>query len=81
MKSTGIVRKVDALGRIVLPMELRRTMDIGERDAVEICVEGNSIVLRKYRPACIFGDATKDVQCFKGKNVCVKCLRELQEKR
>ena len=81
MKSTGIVRKVDALGRIVLPMELRRTMDIGERDAVKICVEGNSIVLRKYRPACIFCDATKDVQCFKGKNVCVKCLRELQEKR
>ena len=81
MKSTGIVRKVDALGRIVLPMELRRTMDIGERDAVEICVEGNSIVLRKYRPACIFCDAMKDVQCFKGKNVCVKCLRELQEKR
>ncbi len=79
MKSTGIVRRVDALGRIVLPIELRRTLEIGDRDAVEICVEGSGIVLRKYRPACIFCDATKEVQSFKGKNVCAKCLRELRE--
>ena len=51
MKSTGIVRKVDELGRIVLPVELRRTMDIVEKDALEIYVDGNSIVLRKYRPS------------------------------
>ena len=81
MKATGIVRKVDALGRIVLPVELRRTLDIGDRDALEICVEGPNIVLRKYRPTCVFCDAAKDVQCFKGKNVCARCLRELRESR
>ena len=54
MKSTGIVRKVDELGRIVLPIELRRTMDIAEKDAIEIYVDGASIILRKYEPTCIF---------------------------
>lgn len=67
MKSTGIVRKVDELGRIVLPVELRRTMDIAEKDALEIYVDGNSIVLRKYRPSCIFCDSTKDVRTFRGR--------------
>ena len=59
MKATGIVRKVDELGRIVLPIELRRTLDIAERDPLEIYVDGQSIVLSKYQPACIFcGDST-----------------------
>ena len=80
MKSTGIVRKVDELGRIVLPVELRRTMDIAEKDPLEIYVDGNSIVLRKYRPSCIFCDSTKDVRTFRGKNVCPRCLRELRER-
>lgn len=80
MKSTGIVRKVDELGRIVLPVELRRTMDIVEKDALEIYVDGNSIVLRKYRPSCIFCDSTKDVRTFRGRNVCPRCLRELRER-
>ena len=53
MKSTGIVRKVDELGRVVLPIELRRTLDIPEKDALEIYVDGTSIVLKKYEPACI----------------------------
>ena len=53
-KSTGIVRKVDELGRIVLPIELRRTLDIAEKDSLEIYVDGASIVLKKYQPACIF---------------------------
>lgn len=78
MKSTGIVRKVDELGRIVLPIELRRTLDIAEKDALEIYVEGSSIILRKYRPSCIFCDSSKDITMFKGKNICPKCLRELQ---
>ena len=80
MKSTGIVRKVDELGRIVLPVELRRSMDIVEKDALEIYVDGNSIVLRKYRPSCIFCDSTKDVRTFRGRNVCPRCLRELRER-
>ena len=78
MKSIGIVRKVDELGRIVLPIELRRTLDIAERDPLEIYVDGSSIVLRKYRPTCIFCDSSKDVINFKGKNVCPKCLKELK---
>lgn len=80
IKSTGIVRKVDELGRIVLPIELRRTLDIGEKDAIEIYVEGTSIVLKKYQPSCIFCGKSKKVVDFKGKNVCAKCLRELQGK-
>ena len=81
IKSTGIVRKVDELGRIVLPIDLRRTLDIGEKDAVEIYVEGTSIVLKKYQPSCIFCGDSKKVVDFKGKNVCSKCLRELQNKQ
>ena len=80
MKSTGIVRKVDELGRIVLPIELRRTLDIAEKDSLEIYVDGSSIVLKKYQPACIFCDDAKDVINFKGKNVCPNCIRELQLK-
>ena len=78
LKSTGIVRKVDELGRIVLPVELRRTLDINERDALEIYVDGTSIVLKKYRPTCVFCDSTRDLRVFKGKNVCPKCLKELK---
>jgi transcriptional pleiotropic regulator of transition state genes len=77
MKSTGIVRKVDELGRIVLPIEMRRTLDIAERDALEIYVEGSSVILKKYKPSCIFCDATKDITLFKGKSVCPKCMKEL----
>ena len=79
MKSTGIVRKVDELGRIVLPIEMRRTLDIGEKDALDIYVEGSSVILKKYKPSCVFCDATKDITVFKGKNICPKCLKELKE--
>lgn len=77
MKSTGIVRKVDELGRIVLPIELRRTMGIAERDPLEIYVDGNSIVLKKFQDSCIFCDSSYEVTIFKGKNVCANCLKEL----
>lgn len=79
MKSTGIVRKVDELGRIVLPIELRRTLDIAERDSLEIYVDGSSIVLRKYQPACVFCDDAKNVVNYKGKNVCPSCIKALQQ--
>lgn len=78
MKSTGIVRKVDELGRIVLPIEMRRTLDIAEKDALEIYVEGSSVILKKYKPSCIFCDTSKDVSEFKGKNICPKCLKDLK---
>ena len=80
MKSTGIVRRVDELVRIVLPIELRRTLDITERDSLEIYVDGSSIILKKYQPACIFCDDAKDVVSYKGKNICAKCLKELKER-
>lgn len=80
MKSTGIVRKVDELGRIVLPIEMRRTLDIAERDSLEIYVDGESIILKKYHPACIFCENTKDVVSFMGKNVCPECIGKLKGK-
>lgn len=75
MKSTGIVRKVDELGRVVLPIELRRTLNINEKDALEIYTEGEQIILKKYSPSC--GEA-KDVKNYKGKNVCSKCMKEIK---
>ena len=80
MKSTGIVRKVDELGRIVLPIELRRTLGIEEKDRIEIFVDGESIILRKYQPACIFCDNAKDIINYKGKNNCPDCIRAMNEK-
>ena len=79
MKSTGIVRKVDELGRIVLPIELRRTLDIAEKDSLEIYVDGSSIVLRKYEPSCIFCGDARNVITYKGKNVCASCMRDLKK--
>lgn len=80
MKSTGIVRKVDELGRVVIPIELRRTLDIEEKDALEIYVDSDRIILRKYEPACIFCGNADDVVNFKGKNVCQECLSSMSEK-
>ncbi|MCI8879377.1 MAG: AbrB/MazE/SpoVT family DNA-binding domain-containing protein [Clostridiaceae bacterium] len=79
MKSTGIVRKVDELGRIVLPIELRRTLDIEVKDALEIYVDGSQIILKKYEPACIFCGNAKNVIHFKGRNLCEDCLHELSQ--
>ena len=81
MKSTGIVRKVDELGRIVLPIELRRTLDIAEKDAIEIYVDGESIILKKYEPTCIFCGDGRNVENYRGKNICANCMKELREHR
>ncbi|MDQ7794415.1 MAG: AbrB/MazE/SpoVT family DNA-binding domain-containing protein [bacterium] len=78
MKSTGIVRKVDELGRVVIPIELRRTLDIEEKDALEIYVDGEKIILRKYEPACIFCGNAENVDHFRGKRVCHDCLEAMQ---
>ena len=78
MKATGIVRKVDELGRIVLPIELRRTLGIEIKDPIEIFVDNDFICLKKYQPACIFcGNATNVVR-IKDKNVCEDCIQELK---
>ena len=80
MKSTGIVRKVDELGRIVLPIELRRSLDIAEKDALEIYVEGDNIILHKDRNACVFCDGTRGLQQFMGRFVCADCVKKLRDK-
>ena len=79
MKSTGIVRKVDELGRIVLPIELRRIMNIAEKDALEIYVDGETIMLKKYAPCCVFCNDTDAVVSYKGKNVCSECIGSMKE--
>ncbi len=79
MKSTGIVRRVDELGRVVLPIELRRSLDIEEKDALEIYVDGNSVILKKYEPDCVFCGNARDIVNFKGKNICSSCLKEMKK--
>ena len=81
MKSTGIVRKVDELGRIVLPIELRRTLDIAEKDPLEIYVSEDSIILKKYQPSCVFCDSAKGIVNYKGKNVCSACIKALSQSK
>ena len=81
MKSTGIVRRVDNLGRVVIPIELRRNLDIDVRDALEIFVDEDQIILKKYAPACIFCGQAKGVAPFKGKNICPGCKEELKENK
>lgn len=80
MKATGILRKIDGLGRIVIPMEIRNKLEIAENDPLEIHVEGSSIVLRKYEPDCTFCGSSRNVVEYKGKNVCEKCISELKNK-
>ncbi len=78
MKATGIVRPVDSLGRIVIPVELRRTLDITTEDSLEIFKDGQSIVLKKYQPSCIFCGETDNIELIKGKYVCRNCLNEMK---
>ena len=79
MKATGIVRKVDELGRVVLPCELRKTLHIGERDPLEIYTDGEKIVLKKYQPTCVFCDNVTDFVLYKGKNVCTGCINKMSD--
>ncbi len=79
MKSTGVVRKLDNLGRIVIPIELRKTMGIAIKDTLEIFTEGDEIILKKYQPGCIFCNDARNVKLFKGKMVCEKCMNEMKK--
>ena len=76
MKATGMIRRVDELGRIVLPIELRRNLDIAERDELEIYVDGDSILLRKHAASCIFCGGSV-LRQFHGKYVCAACIEDL----
>lgn len=79
MKATGIVRKVDELGRVVIPMELRKTMGIDIKDPLEIFVEEETIILKKYEPACIFCGNAKDTVTFGGRVLCRKCIDAVKD--
>ena len=77
MKSTGIVRKVDELGRIVLPIELRRTLDIAVRDELEIYLDDDKVILKKYEPSCIFCGSSCGLVSYHGRNVCMECIENM----
>lgn len=79
MKATGITRPVDDLGRVVIPKELRRNLDIKERDVVEIFVEGENIILRKYNPGCSCCNNRKDLVNVCGLNLCPSCMAEFKK--
>lgn len=82
MKSTGIIRKIDDLGRIVIPIELRRSLNIDTKDSMEIYINEDQIILKKYSPvsACVFCGQDEDVDEFKGKSICPTCKDELKNK-
>ena len=80
MKSTGVVRRIDELGRIVLPIEIRRSLDINVKDPVEIFIDNERIVLQKYSPACIFCGYAYNIVFFNGKRICQNCLEEIKNK-
>lgn len=79
MKSTGIVRKVDELGRVVLPIELRRNLNINEKDALEIFVDDEKVILKKYEPADIFTGSMDDLIDYKGKKVSKASIIEMAD--
>lgn len=81
MKSTGIVRKIDPLGRLVLPIEIRNVLDIPEGTPMEIYTEGESIILKKYALGCLFCSDSDDVVNFKGKYVCKSCMKDLRRQK
>lgn len=77
MKSTGIVRRVDELGRIVIPIELRNNLKIAIKDPIEIYSEGTSIILKKYEDSCVFCGSSKNLTSFKDKLICTKCYENI----
>ena len=79
MKSTGMVRKIDELGRIVIPIEIRNTLSIESRDSLEIFTDGDKIVLCKYQPSCLFCGKGEETVFFHGKMICRTCLDQLKE--
>lgn len=79
MKATGVVRKVDELGRIVIPMELRRTLGIDIKDPLEIYVDGDQVILKKYEPTCLFCGEGNEVRNFNSKNIYPSCIKSISK--
>lgn len=80
MKSTGYVRRLDELGRVVIPMEVRRNLGIEEKDGLEIFIDSERIILRKYQPVCVFCGRITEGNEFKGKKVCKECMTTIAAK-
>jgi len=76
---TGIIRRVDELGRLVIPIEIRNQFNIVEKDPIEIYVDESSIVLKKYQPNCTFCQSTENLVEYKNKLVCTKCIKSLKK--
>jgi transcriptional pleiotropic regulator of transition state genes len=79
MKATGIMRKFDGLGRVVMPSELRTMLGIKKDDAVEFFTEGKQVIIKKYEPFCTFCSGSKEVTSFKGSHIYGTCLQELRK--
>ena len=79
MKSTGITRRVDELGRVVIPMEIRQNFDIAEKDPLEIYVDGSSIILKKHEPNCVFCGSSKNIATYQYKQVCSSCIQKIMK--
>ncbi|MEG2003502.1 MAG: AbrB/MazE/SpoVT family DNA-binding domain-containing protein [Clostridia bacterium] len=79
MKSTGIVRKLDSFGRLVLPAETRKSLDINEKDPVEFFIDGDKMVIRKYNPACMFCGESEETLLFEGKLICKSCIKKIAD--
>lgn len=77
MKSTGIVRELDSLGRIVIPKSLRTIYGLNEKDGLEIFTDGDMLILRKYTPFCVFCGSSEGIISYKGKNICKRCVKEI----
>ena len=77
MKATGIVRPLDSMGRVVIPKEIRRVLHIENTDSLEVFTEGDTIILKKYEPCCVFCNNTNGVSEFKGRLVCRDCIAEM----
>ena len=80
MKTVGSVRHIDPLGRIVIPKDMRNRLEIEEGDSLEMILDDNTIVIRKYNPACILCGNTKDIVTFRGKNFCPNCVKDMSVK-
>lgn len=80
MKSTGIVRRIDELGRVVLPIELRRIFDLNVKDSIEIYTDDDKIIIKKFQRTCVFCSSGEDVVEYKGKIICAECMKELKQK-
>ena len=78
MKNTGITRKLDELGRVVIPREIRENLKLGEKEPLAIYIEGSSIILRKYEQSCVFCGSSKNLVEFKNQHICNKCMKEVQ---